>query len=73
MKKVGIEATDWPVIGRKLLANRLVDAFIRGIFERLQECPWEKAELSWGKVTQTLGRMEGCEDATHKAKENAGG
>lgn len=73
MKKVGIKATDWPEIGRNLLGlNRLVDAFIGGIFERVQEHPQEKAELSWSKIAQTLEGMEGCEAATHKAKENAG-
>lgn len=70
---MGIEATDWPEIGRNLLGlHRLGFAFSGGIFARVQECPWEKAKLSWDKVAQTLEGMEGCKAATQKARENAG-
>ena len=70
---VGIDATDWPEIGRNLLGlHRLGVAFSRGIFARVQERPQEKHKLSWDKVVQTLEGMEGCKAATQKAKKNAG-
>ena len=73
LKKVGIKATDWPEIGRKLLdSQHLVDAFVRGIFGRIQEFPHDRTKVSWDKLAQTLEGMEGCQDAAQKAKENAG-
>ena len=76
IKAVEIKETDinWPEIGINLLGlHRLPAAFIGGIFEKIRECPQEKAELSWDKVAQTLRGMEGCKVATRKAEENAGG
>lgn len=73
IENVGIDATDWPEIGRNLLGlHRLGVAFSRGIFARVQERPQEKHKLSWDKVAQTLEGMEGCKAATQKAKKNAG-
>lgn len=73
IENVGIDATDWPKIGRNLLGlHHLGVAFSRGIFARVQERPQEKDKLSWDKVAQTLEGMEGCKAATQKAKKNAG-
>ena len=73
IENVGIDATDWPEIGGNLLdLHGQAVAFSRGIFARVQKCPQEKAKLSWDKVAQILGGMEGCKAATQKAEKNAG-
>ena len=68
LEEVGIDATDWPEIGRALdLQESLVNAFFRGT----QECP-KKYKLSWPKLAQALEMMGGYPSAAQKARENAG-
>ena len=64
LKEVGIDATDWPEIGRAL------DLQKSPVFTGTQ-CS-KKSKLSWPKLAQALDKMEGCRSAAQKAWKNAG-